>query len=698
MKKETKKYLKITAIISVIIASLSFLSISLLYKFYPAESVIKIIKNRTETLLNRKVEIGSLKYSLKGIVMQNVIIYDKSTDNTEPVLLKADEAVMTFSLFSIIKKDFIIRSLYFRGLEINCIFDRDEKSNIEALTAEIKEKTSQTGGEKSIQLSKIILNNCRIKIITPPPLIKPLEGDYRIDSTIAVSENRLFKVLDAKVILPSKRGVLYPELNIDTTNDFIAKGKVKLENVSLIWTYRFADKDPMLPFETVNGQVNDCEFTKKHIKGSAKVTSTLKNTKSLLSAEGSCTVTIDDKIVYVKEAKGKINTSSSNVDRLVISAKMGEITNFSFSNAAFQLSDLRLFLDPLPAGISGFAKGHLSYDSGVYNGKIEVSNVAYKGKSEVLSGINTTVEISHNHIKKENIQARLFGSNGTISIATTDNRFKSFYIAVNCDRINLNSIQFGDGTADKKVDIPVTISGKISINDMNYDNFLFKNTNADFSATKKNVKIHNISTSALSGAISGSGGIDLSGTDPSVQTSLRFNNIKVNDIKFSNDKLNNRFFGFADGTANLNLAIKENIIDTIRGNMTFTVVKGKMVNTGIQDGLIVFLSELRYKLKDLEFNKIYGNIDITGKNFRINSFIFNSEDLRLSLNGNLNSDLIARDMNMKLEFNNHFIKDVPRPAVAMFSEYSSGKWYVIPFSLNGNITESKNMKMLKKNQ
>ena len=123
-----------------------------------------------------------------------------------------------------------------------------------------------------------------------------------------------------------------------------------------------------------------------------------------------------------------------------------------------------------------------------------------------------------------------------------------------------------------------------------------------------------------------------------------------------------------------------------------------MVNTGIQDGLIIFLSELRYKLKDLEFNKIYGNLDISGKNFRINSFIFNSEDVRLSLNGSLNSDLIAKDINMKLEFNNHFIKDVPRPAVVMFGEYSSGKWYVIPFSLNGNITESKNMKMLKKNQ
>lgn len=698
MNKNTKKYIRITAIISVITAILLFISISLLYKLYPAESVIKIIKNRSENLLNRKVEIGSLRYSLKGIVMQNIIIYDKTGDNDGPVLLKADEAVINFSIFSVIKKDFSIRTLYFKGLEVNCTFNSEDKSNLEVLAAEVKDRTAQTGGEKSIKLSTVLLNDCRIKLSAPPVFIKPLEGEYRINGTIKIDENRLLKISDTKIILPAKRGILYPELNIDIKDEFIARGKVKLENTSLLWTYRFARKEPMLPFDIVNGQVNDFEITKQHIKGTAKVTSTLKNTKSILNAEGSCTVTIDDRMVYILNAKGKVNTSSSNVDTLFISARKGEITKFSFTNAVVQLGDLRLFLNPLPAGISGAVKGYLLYDGGVYNGKIEASNVSYKGKSEIITGINTTIDISHNHIKKENIEAKIFGSNGTISVATTDDMFKHFYVAARCGRINLNNIEFGDGTSEKKFDMPVTVSGKLSINDMTYDNFLFRNTNLDFSAAKQNIRILNINTSALSGTISGSGNIDISGTDPSVQVSLKFGNIKVNDIKFSNDKINNRFFGFAEGAVNLTLALKENIIDTLKGNTTFTVIKGKMVNTGIQDGLIIFLSELRYKLKDLEFNKIYGNIDISGKNFRINSFIFNSEDLRLSLNGNLNSDLIARNMNMKLEFNNHFIKDIPRPAVAMFSEYSTGKWFVIPFQLNGNITESRNMKMLKKNQ
>jgi hypothetical protein len=698
MKKKIKKYLKITIIIFVIFSSLIAASISLIYNLYPAESVLSIIKNRAEILLNRKVEVGSLRYSLKGIVMHHITIYDKSSDNTEPVLLKADEAVMTFSLFSLIKKDFKIRTLYFKGLEINCIFDKNENSNIRKLISEVKEKTAEPGGVKNIQLSKIILNECRIKLINTPLVIRPLEGEYQVDTTILINDNKSLKVTGTKIILPAKRGSLYPELTVETSADFIARGMVKLENTSLQWVYRFADNDPLLPFDIVNGQVNDLEMTRNYVKGHAKVTSSLKNTKSILMAEGSCTVDINDSIVYIKDAKGKINTSSANADSMVISALKGELKKFSFTNGSFQLSDLRHVLPPLPQGISGYVKGYISFDRGVYNGKIEASNISYKSKTEIVSGLNTVIDINNNFIKKENIPLKLFGSSSTVSIATTDNKFKNFYIAVNSDRINLNDIQFGDSVREEKFDLPVNISGKISINSLTYDNLLFINTKADFSMAKKNVKILSINTSVLSGTISGSGNIDISETDPSVRTSVKFNNIKIHDMKFKSENLNNRLFGFAEGTANLNLSIKQNVTETIKGNATFTVTKGKMVNTGVQDGLIIFLSELRYKLKDLEFNKIYGNIDISGKNFRINSFIFNSEDLRLSMNGNLDSDLIAKEMNVKLEFNNHFIKDVPRPAVAVFNEYASGKWYIIPFLLNGNITESRNIKMLKKNQ
>jgi len=700
MIKKITKLTKITIISIVTIFTVLVISIGLIYYFYPEDSVKQIIKSRTEILLNRKIDIGSLHYSPKGIVIYNVIIYDKAADNTDTVLVKSDEVVITFSLLSIIKKDFIITTLYFRGLDLNYVFDKDEKSNIELLISELKQKTFQGGGDKNIKLTKVILNECRLKITNPPMFIKPLEGEYRIDSTIKIQKNNIFKVSETKLTLPQKRGILFPELDIETSEGFVAKGRVKIENASLLWVYKFAEKDPHLPFDVVNGQVNDFEITEKYVRGHAKATSTLKNTKSILAADGSCVVDIDTRNVSLKDIKGKINSSSTALENMLISARQGEVKKFIFSDISFQLSDMRLLLDPLPSGLSGSVKGTFSFDGNTFNGKLDLSNIGYADKTEIFRNLNTTLDINNNIVRKENIPVTLFGSRSSISIATTDNKFKNFYVSVNSDKININSISLKTQTDPGRsiTDIPVNITGKLNIKELIYDDFIFKNTKANISASGKIIKINNLDTSILNGTISGTGTIDISNSVPEVQTSLRFSNIKIHDITFKNDKLNKRLFGFAEGTANINLKIKDNAAETFKGNATFTITKGKVVNTGIQDGLIVFLSELRYKLKDLEFNKIYGNVNIDGNNFNINSFIFNSEDLRLTINGRVDNDLTAKDMKMKLEFNNHFIKDLPRPAVAVFNEYLSGKWYVIPFFLNGNITESKNIKMLKKNQ
>ncbi len=700
MIKKITRFTKIIIISLILIIAVLTISVGLIYYFYPEESALKLIKSRSEILLNRKIDIGSLRYSLKGIVIYNVAIYDKTENNPGPVLVKADEIVITFSLLSILKKDFRIRTLYFSGLEINTVFDKNGNSNIENLLKELEEKSEKSNGDNNVQLSKIIFNECRLKLTNPPGFIKPLEGEYQFDSTIRIKENKTFIITETKLILPIRRGILYPELKISNSERFYISGRIKLENASLAWVYKFAIRDPHLPFEVVNGQVNDLEITKEYIKGQAKATSTLKNSKSFILADGWCTVELNDRSVHLKDVKGKINSSSANVDNMLISSKEGKIKKFSFSSISFYLNDLRHLLNSIPAGLSGYAKGIFTLDGGFFNGKLDISNVSYKDKTEIFSGINTTVDIYNNIIKKENIPFTLFGNQSTLSIATTDNKFTNFYLSVNTEKVNLNNINLKEGRSggDSGVDIPINITGKVNINELLYNDLIFKNTRANLTATGKSIKINNMDTSILSGHISGIGTIDISEATPSVHTSLRFNNLKIHDIKFENKKLINRLFGFAEGTANLNLQIKENAAETIRGNTTFTVTKGKVVDTGVQDGLIIFLSELRYKLKDLEFNKIYGNIDISGNNFTINSFIFNSEDVRLSMNGSIDKDLIAKNMELKLEFNNHFIKDVPRPAVAVFNEYSAGKWYVIPFSLNGNITESKNLKILKKNQ
>ena len=716
-----KKITRFTGIIAasiIIFIMIIAVSISLLYYFYPEESVKQIIKNRAEILLDRKIEIGSLHYSPKGIVIYNATIYDKSLDNSEQVLVKADEAVITFSLFSIIKKDFKLRTIYFNGLELNCIFNQDGSSNIKRIFSELKEKAGSGRGDKSIQLSKIILNDCRIKIINPPERFKPLEGEYRINTTIRIKNNKTFTVSDSRVSLPLSRGYLYPELVIETSGGLIATGRIKLEDASIPWVYKFSKNNIQLPFETVNGQINDFEFTLSQIKGNIKANSTLSTTKSMVTADGECIVDIPNRTALLNNIKGKINSSSANIDNMLISVKKGQsgIKKFGFSNISCQLGDLRYILKLVPPALSGSVKGVLSYNGTSYSGKIDVSDISYKSRTELFRDLNTTFEINNNTVKKENIPVTILGSSSTASIATTDNKFKSFYISIKSDRLDVNNIHFRDSNSSENISsgqvqnetvtagkskpvVPISVSGIVNIKELIYDDFIFKNTKANISVSNKIIKINNADTSILSGALSGIGTVDISKSSPSVQTSLRFNNIKIQDIKFKNEKLNGRLFGFAEGTANISLIIKEKAAETIKGNATFTVTKGKVVNTGVQDGLIVFLSELRYKLKDLEFNKIYGNIDVSGNSFNINSFIFNSEDIRLSMTGHIDRDLTADDMKMKLEFNNHFIKDIPGGSFLLtLSEYASGKWYVIPFLLNGSITDSKNMKMLKKDQ
>lgn len=703
MKKRIAKFLKIGIIIFISTAALLFSGAALIFYFYPEESVLNIILTKSEAALGRKVEIKSLRYSIRGVILQGVTISDIDetgiTLTDDKSLLKAEEALIRFSLFSLLRKDYTINTLYFKNLSIRWSFDNSGKSNIERLADVVKQKTSSSGGEKtSFKINEIILTDCSLNLVNPPAIVKPLEGNYKVNSSIRLKQENKFNLSDTGIILPSGRGMLYTDIDIDFKDKLKITGKVKLENFNLNWVYKFPKKTLKLPFETVNGVVDNFELSLPVIKGHAKVTSTLSSSKSIINADGSCVVNIADNSVIIKDAKNKLNNSTSVLDDLFINTKAGEVKRFSVSNLNYTISDLKQLESGIPSGLSGNLKGHLSFNGSKFNGKIHISDCSYKDRTEVLSGLNTEIELVNNVFKKESIPVKLFGSNFNISIAATDSNFKSIYVFIKGDKLDANNISLSSGKSSSDFSFPINISGKIQLGELIYDKFVFKNNHADFAASKKLIKLNRVDTSVLSGNLNGSGSIDLSGDYPTAHINARFNGMKITDLKFKDDNLNNRLFGFADGTVNLGFGFRENMTETLKGNATFSVTKGKVVNTGIQNGLIIFLAELRYKLKDLEFSKIYGNIDVDGKDLTINSFIFNSEDIRLAINGKINSDLTASNMSVKLEFNNHFIKDIPRPAIAFYNEYLSGRWYTIPFLLNGNIADSKNIKMLKKNQ
>lgn len=672
--------------------------------FFPEEKALDFIKNKTEESLKTRVEIENLNYGLKGVTLKNITIYNADEEEKDSELLKIEEASILFSIFSILRDEIHIWSINLKGLNVNFFFNDKGEHNFNTLIKNISSNKDEKSKnkERSIIISRVNIEDTTLNLGNLPKKFRPLHGEYKLEGAIDFKDNNIYYIHNSRIILPEGRGVARPRVNLTFTDAFSIKGEVDLEKCSLIWVYRFAQNDPNLAFETVTAVVDNLEITSNYVKGRARGFSTLKKTEKKVNVDGWCNVDINTLLVSIYDVKGKLDSTSFNLDSLVIAGSRGSLVSFKATNANASIFDLRLLLDFLPNGLYGGVKGNLSFDGKRYNGRLDFSGCGLIKETEIFSGLSTEIIINNNEFKKENVPVKLLGENSTLSIATTDENFKSFYVFLQSNKINLNEIiDRQTALSTKKIkpgkETDIAVNGKIVLNDVTYDKMMFKNTNLDFSFTGKDILINKINTSTLSGIITGNGRVNLSDSVPSINASLDFKDLKLQDFPYENENLKNRFFGFADGNVALSIIPGKNAGESIRGKVVFNITKGKVVNTGVQNGLILFLAELRYKLKDLEFNKIYGNIDLDTGKYNINSFIFNSEDIRLSLNGTLERDLNAKDMQMKLEFNNHFIKDIPRPAVAFLNKYQNGKWYIMPFVISGDITNSKNINLAEKN-
>ena len=679
-----------------------------------------MIKTGAEKALKRQVSIDSIEYSIRGVLLNNVSIYENLPDGKSAELARAEEAVIRFSLLSILKGDIRIDTVAFKKFRIVWEFTKDGDSNLKRLLNDISQESDTSSGATKVHVSKLLLYECSFILSNPPQNYKPLEGEYIIDAAVNIKEGGILSVSDSRIVLPEKRGTLYPEIEINTSDKFSIHGNTKGVNLDIPWTYGFSKSRVNLPFQTVNCNIEDLNITTEAVKGHLKGNSSLKGTGKILYVDGWCTVDIPGMMVYISSVTGKLGDSTVRLDSMDISSsKNSGIKKFNASGFSINLADARSFSNVIPSGLYGRVNGNLSYNGKSYSGKTELSGIGYTGNAEIISDINTVIDINNGIIKKESIPCRIFGNSSSISVATTDSSFTNIYLVIRTERIEADKIKFnkpgsnrdtsdsdkstgspdsGGSRPGQGIDIGINIAGKVQVKEFVYDAYTFRNIDSDFRVSGNTVKIPGLTADIFSGRLYGSGKIDISGNTPYTQIQVKYNNIKVQDITINNENMKDRFFGFADGTANLNFQVKENMLSTFRGNTTFSITRGKIVNTGVQNGLIIFLAELRYKLKDLEFQKIYGNVDIDKNIFTINSFIFNAEDVRLLMNGEVNSELVANNMSIKLEFNNHFIKDIPRPAVTVLAEYLSGNWYTIPFTASGSLTDSKNIKMLKKNQ
>ncbi|MCP4130589.1 MAG: AsmA-like C-terminal region-containing protein [bacterium] len=700
------RLLKYLSIITLILVVLIAAAAALFVVFYPKEKLQEIIITEAEKTLQRKITIDEIDYSLKGIVLKNLKIHNGPTKES-PVLAASDDAALGFSIRALLQKELNITQIYLKNLKINVVYDETGLSNIDKMMNQLTQTDKDEKEEESSQviktkISNIKLENAVISLKKAPRNVEgfnlaTIEGDYTVNARIEFDDDENLLVSNCKIILPKKRGVIKPEVKIVVPDESKKKtleitGDVSVEKASLLWIYTFA-MVPQKPYHITSSEISNLKITPQGIEGSVKGSCTLVNSKKRAIVSGYCKVSMPNETVFLSNVNAKIDTSSAIIKSLYLS-HTAYLLSFNIVNIDVHIGDVRPILDFLPAKLFGKIRGNLNYQKKMYNGSVSLVNLGFDTRKKIVSGINTSLELKNNTFKKEKIPLKIYGNPCLASIASTDQSFNKFFININANTFTLGDNSGQQSSGSTKLDLPVTIAGQVFINSLKIKKLDFSRVQLNYFLSGNSIVINKFSTGFMNGQVFGKGRIAVGGGVPVVSTSAAFNKIKVQSLTVFSDQFKNRFFGIADGKANLKFNISDNILDTFTGNIRFSINKGKVANTGIQNGLGIWLSALKYKLKDLEFNIIYGNADINKTNYRINSFIFNSPDVKLKMKGSLNRKLITPKLSIALEFNERFTNDLPEFATQLkLRKYKQGKIYVIPFEARGDITNSSNIKM-----
>ncbi len=678
---KTLKALFIVLLSLLIIASAS---VALLVTLYPAERILTLVTGKAESALGRKVIIRSIGYGLGGIALEDVTVYE--SDENSPLLARVEKADLRISLLSLFRLELDFGSITLKKAHCNIIFDEKKESNIGKL---ISGFTKKSGSAVTAKISKIRLADASVTLTNPPPVLAPLAGTYRVDGTVKIG--KYIEIHDCSVRLPLARGRAHPELTIKKLkDDFEISGSVKLENASLLWVYQWGT-DVRLPYNIVNGTIRNLVITKTFVKGDVVATSTLLNSAKIISAAGSCKVDISGRTVFIGQTRGGIDKSSFYIDSLHFTFD-GNLIRFGIRNIDALISDAAAVLKFLPAKLYGSVAGDLRFGGGLYNGKLKLGNCGYDPDTKLISDLHAAITISDNRFTQSGIPFKFYGNSCALSIASTEANFSTFFINIGAEKIIIDPEKNRFSQGDAPINIPKEIRGFINVNQLQCGPHRISGIQLQYLLSGSTAGIKGFQFIFADGKISGSGAVTMGRGAPQASLSLNFSNVALQNAISFNEKIRNRIFGAVSGKSKIDFELSGRILETARGKVEFTIDRGKLVDTGVQNGLGLLLSELKYKLRDLEFNKIYGNMDIQGTTYLVNSFIFNSNNVRLKITGVFNNKLIASPLNITLEFTREFIQDLPGLFTMGLNKYIRGEWYIMPFILNGDMMTGSNVK------
>ena len=705
MKLSKTKLLKITIISSITLVLLTIITASLVVYFFPKKQLLDIITKSIKEEIHREIKIEELNYGFGGVSLSNIEITQKEKDKP---LIKAKKISVGFSLLSLLDKEFKINSISITDCSINIVF-KDGKLNIDDLINQKNSNKSNSNSKIKTKISKIYINNLSLNFKNPPEDLSILNQKFVITTTVNILDKKHIKLTNCT--LNANGGTIKPKIMIDLSEKTpLITGSVEVKNFSLLPLYKW-QKVNSLPFETVNGSIEKIRIKDLVITASGTANSSMRTTKNRLYVVGGVVVDKNNNNVYLKSIKGKIGETSAFVKFLHFNIT-GTLFSLETTDAKVRVKDINSIIQIFPKKLYGKAQGKVKMYNSKLTAELKLIDVGYDKKQNLLSSVNTSISIKENEFKKENIKAKLLGNNSIISAATLDSNLKKIYLDIKSNSFSLNEFLF---KKDKKIksktvkskskylidpkaikEIPIMINGKVYLKTMTLDKFKFKKIQLKYSISNGKLNINNFTGNIFGGKVFGKSKFISTKGPIKCSANLNLANIKIQNFAIIKNSFKDRFFGILNAKARLNFSLLNNFHNKTNGVVQFSIDKGKVANTGIQNGLGIWLTDLKYKLKDLEFNKIYGKVKIKGSNLKIDNFVFNSKDIRLRVKGIFNNKLIATTpVFLDLEFSKHFIQDLPSPVFVGLAPYKKGSWYSIPFSTTGNIRSAKNLKRLK---
>ena len=667
--------------------------------FFPKETLKSIIVQTLKDSLSRPVTIGAIDYSIRGIQITDLYIYD--TDKEKPFIAHSKDAAIRFQLTPLLQKQFIINYIALNDAVIHILYYTENKqitSNIEKLLKELlsKEKSSIT-----TQIKLLSLNNTTIILENPPENLKPLEGKYSIDTNIEINDD-ILELKNLSIILPQNRGKISGDCSITITSNYKIHGDFNLRDCNLLWVYSWRKNlSQILPYRVFSGTIDNLNITKSAIQGTVTGSCKLSNNSMLNLSNAFTNINLHKGTVSLTNVKGKIDNSTFVINQLLFTFN-GDINNIKVNDASITIQEIAPLLGNIDlSDIAGEIKGNFEYKNNIIDADVTLSNIVIGQKDTILSLKETSILIKNNQFKKDGIVATVYSVPCVLSVATADSSFEKFTVNIEADEVDLNKIISKQSEKleqpqkpKKEIHIPYELSGKCIIQKLYKDNLVIEKINCNYTMSKNIIALPSFSAKVFGGDVSGRSVITLSPDNPQITLVAKFNNVRLQNISSYLQEYENRIFGNISGQMQVTIVPKEPIIDRITGKVEVSIENGKLANTGLQNGLSIWLQDLKYKLSNLEFQKIYGNFNLNGPVITINSFIFNAPEIRLKLNGQYNRH-DESDVAISLEFSTNFIQDLPNPALLQLAKYKKGRWYIIPFTAQGkDIFEGKNIKQV----